>query len=89
LSSTLSPSYLVRDIKKDSSIWIKTLDSQLSNFHWQQGYGAFSVSPSHVDALVGYIDNQEEHHKKESFKDQFRRLCQKYGLQLDEQYVWD
>lgn len=89
LASTLSPAYLVRDIKKDSSIWIKTLDSQLRDFHWQQGYGAFSVSPSHVDGLVGYIENQVDHHKTETFQDEFRRLCQKYNVEIDERYVWD
>ena len=54
------------------------------DFHWQSGYGAFSVSPSHIDALKTYIANQEEHHKQESFQDEFRRLCKKYGVEIDE-----
>ena len=61
----------------------------LNEFHWQQGYGAFSVSPSHVDALKEYIAHQEEHHRRESFQGEFRRLCKKYGLEIDERYVWD
>ena len=69
--------------------WIKDECPELSEFHWQAGYGAFSVSPSHVDGLVEYIANQVEHHKAESFQDEFRRLCEKYGVVIDERYVWD
>ena len=58
-------------------------------FQWQNGYGAFSASPSHVRALTHYISNQAEHHQAESFQDEFRRLCRKYGLDIDERYVWD
>ena len=61
----------------------------LGGFYWQRGYGAFSVSPSHVDPLVQYIKRQQEHHKQESFKDELRRLCAKYELEIDERYVWD
>ena len=80
---------LIRDMKRDSSKWVKTEQSRLADFHWQQGYRAFSISPSHVDALSRYIANQEEHHRRETFQDEFRRLCEKYGLQIDERYVWD
>jgi putative transposase len=82
-------SSLVRDLKRDSSKWIKDTRPSLNDFHWQGGYGAFSISPSHVSGLTNYIVNQEEHHKTESFQDEFRRLCVKYGLVIDEQYVWD
>jgi hypothetical protein len=51
---------------------------RLADFHWQAGYGAFSVSPAHLGALQEYIPNQEEHHRQESFQDEFRRLCRKY-----------
>ncbi len=80
---------LMRDLKRDSSSWIKTQDPKLADFHWQAGYGAFSVSPSHVDALVRYIENQEEHHRRETFQDEFRRLCKLYGVEMDERYVWE
>ena len=80
---------LVRDLKRDSSKWVKEERPDLSGFYWQAGYGAFSVSPSHVAALKDYILHQEEHHRRETFQDEFRRLCKKYGLEIDERYVWD
>ena len=89
LSKTLDVSTLIRELKRDSSKWIKQVNPRLAQFHWQQGYGAFSVSPAHVEALINYIDSQEEHHRRESFQDEFRRLCQKYGVEIDERYVWD
>jgi REP element-mobilizing transposase RayT len=89
LSKTLDVAALVREIKRDSSKWIKDQNPRLGDFHWQNGYGAFSISPSHVETLEEYIRNQEEHHRRESFQDEFRRLCAKYGLQIDERYVWD
>jgi putative transposase len=88
-SKTMSISDFLHDLKISSSTWVKTLDSSLANFHWQNGYGAFSISPVHVENVKTYILNQEEHHKKESFKDEFRRLCKKYGVEIDERYVWD
>jgi len=89
LSKTLDVSALIRELKRDSSKWIKTQDHELNDFQWQEGYGAFSVSPAHVDPLIEYITNQVEHHRRESFQDEFRRLCQKYGVEINEQYVWD
>ncbi len=86
---TVEVADLIRDMKRDCSKWVKTEQSRLGGFHWQRGYGAFSISPSHVDALKKYIADQEEHHRRETFQDEFRRLCQKYGLKLDERYVWD
>ena len=80
---------LLRDLKRDSSIWIKSEMPSLAEFHWQSGYGAFSVSPSHVDELIRYIANQEQHHRKETLQDEFRRICRKYGVPLDERYAWD
>ncbi len=55
----------------------------------QKGYGAFSVSPSHVEALQNYIADQVEHHRKEDFKEEFRRLLKKYNVEYNEKYVWD
>jgi REP element-mobilizing transposase RayT len=80
---------LLRELKRASSLWIKEQFRDLAGFHWQQGYGAFSVSPSHVEALVGYIGNQQAHHAQVSFQDEFRQLCRKYGLEIDERYVWN
>jgi REP element-mobilizing transposase RayT len=89
LSKTLDVASLVREMKRDSSKWIKAEKPRLAEFHWQSGYGAFSVSPSHVPQLKEYIANQEEHHRRESFQNEFRRICAKYGLEIDERYVWD
>ncbi len=89
LAKTLDVSALIRELKRDSSKWIKAENPRLADFQWQEGYGAFSVSPSHVEALIEYIANQVEHHRQESFQDEFRRLCKKYGVPIDGRYVWD
>lgn len=86
LAKTLSVANLVRELKRESSKWLKP---EVAEFQWQQGYGAFSVSPSHVDALKGYIQNQQEHHRTETFQDELRRLTRKYGVEFDERYVWE
>ena len=84
LSKTISISELVRELKRESSKWLKPT---IATFQWQQGYGAFSVSPSHVDGLKDYIRNQQEHHTTETFQDELRRLLRKYGVEFDERYV--
>jgi putative transposase len=89
LSKTIEIAELLRELKRDSSKWIKDECPSLPEFHWQSGYGAFSISPSHVPALTAYIANQSEHHRRESFQDEFRRLCRKHGVEIDERYVWD
>jgi len=89
LGKTSDIADLIRDLKRDSSKWIKAEQPALEDFYWQQGYGAFSISPSHVEPLKEYIANQEEHHRHETFQEEFRRLCKKFGLEIDERYVWD
>lgn len=89
LGKTIEVATLIREVKRGSSLWIKVQRKDLQDFHWQDGYGAFSVSPSHVPDLKEYIANQEEHHRRESFQDEFRRICKKYGVEIDERYVWD
>lgn len=76
-------------LKKDSSKFIKTLSSELTDFHWQDGYGLFSVSPSHCPAVREYILNQEAHHRKETFQEEFLRILKKYRANYDERYLWD
>jgi REP element-mobilizing transposase RayT len=88
LGKTIDISTLIRETKKDSSEWVKS-ELSIPNFYWQSGYGAFSISPGHVEQLTDYIANQEDHHRRESFQDEFRRLCKKYGLEIDERYVWE
>jgi putative transposase len=80
---------VIGEIKTGTSKWIKTMGSQYSDFHWQSGYGAFSVSQSKRPALFRYIQNQEEHHRVVSYQDEFRRLCELHGVAIDERYVWD
>jgi REP element-mobilizing transposase RayT len=89
LGRLLSVAELLRELKRESSKWLKTRSVELSEFHWQDGYGAFSISPGHVPDLRHYIENQEEHHRKESYQDEFRRSLRKYGIEFDERYVWD
>ena len=69
--------------------WIKKKDPDLKKFQWQGGYGIFSVSQSNVEQVKRYIANQEEHHKKMTFKDEFREICRRHGIEIDERYVWD
>ena len=89
MSRTQTVADLVRDIKRTSSSWLKQQSEDTVNFHWQSGYGVFSISPSHVDALKEYILRQEEHHQGISFQDEFRHIAQKYGIKYDERYMWD
>ena len=89
LGRTIAVADLVRELKRDSSKWLKEQSPDLGEFHWQDGYGAFSVSPSHVAQLTEYIKNQQKHHQTESFQDEFRRLLKKYGIDYDERYIWD
>ena len=89
LNKTMTIADLVRELKRESSQWIKMKGPALADFYWQSGYGAFSVSPGHVEVLREYIANQVEHHRTETFQDELRRLLTKYGVQWDERYVWD
>jgi putative transposase len=89
LAKTSDVASLIRELKRDSTKWIKAELPDLSDFCWQEGYAAFSVSPSHAEALKHYIATQMEHHRRETFQEEFRRICEKYGVDIDERYVWD
>jgi putative transposase len=89
LGRTISVADLVQELKRESSKWVKTKSNALADFHWQNGYGAFSLSPAHVEAVQQYIETQEEHHRTVTFQDEFRKLLAKYHLEWDERYVWD
>jgi hypothetical protein len=69
--------------------WVARWWTRLAGFHWQAGYGIFSVSPGHKEAVIQYIAGQREHHRAVSFQDEYRRLLEKYAIQYDERYVWD
>lgn len=89
LSKKHAPMKVLEVLKKDSSKFVKTLEVNFREFHWQDGYGLFSVSPSHFQAVREYILNQEEHHKKETFQEEFLRVLKKYRADYDERYLWD
>jgi putative transposase len=75
---TSSPAKIIEAIKTGSSKWIKTKLPETPGFHWQSGYGAFSISPSHRPALEGYIAAQREHHRQTTFQEEYRQLLKKY-----------
>ena len=89
LSRTVTIAELVEEAKKSPSKWVKDQGPQYREFFWQSGYGAFSVSQSNVEQVRAYIATQEEHHRKVSFQDEFRALCRKHGVEIDERYAWD
>jgi REP element-mobilizing transposase RayT len=88
-SRTLSMAQIVEEVKTSSSKWIKKKGTIYAGFHWQSGYGAFSVGQSNVDATVRYIQNQAEHHRKSTFQEEYRRFLHRYRVAYDERYVWD
>jgi REP element-mobilizing transposase RayT len=89
LSRNYSISSIVKEVKRTSSSWIKTVERRYSKFRWQAGYGAFSVSQSHVAQVRNYISRQEQHHRRKTFQDEFRAFLKKYQIEYDERYVWD
>ena len=88
-AKTVSLSEVVRLVKTNSSKWIRQKNGPLVPFDWQDGYGAFSISQSHVEKVRQYIATQAEHHAKVDFMDEFRRLCSIYDAPIDERFVWD
>lgn len=89
LSKKIALMKLLEEIKSHSSKWIKTKGKDYENFYWQDGYGAFSVKPSEIDAVIKYIANQHEHHNKKSFQNEYRAILKKFNVDYDERYVWD
>jgi len=78
---------LLQDIKGDSSGWINKKGFINGKFKWQEGYGAFSYSHSHIDRVVQYIINQEKHHKKNTFREEYISLLNKFSIDYDERYI--
>jgi putative transposase len=89
LSRTFEPAAMVKELKRGSSLWLKTKGPELYGFTWQNGYGIFSIGYSQIESVRNYIAGQEEHHKQVSFQDEFRQLLQRYEIKFDERYVWD
>jgi len=88
-SRTITIAELVETLKTSSSKWLKSKSSELAEFGWQRGYAVFSVGPGDLDLLIHYIDHQEEHHMRKSFKEEYSAFLTKYGVPFDERYVWD
>jgi REP element-mobilizing transposase RayT len=87
LKAVHAPADVVRDIKSASSRWFHD-DLGFRQFGWQDGYGAFSVSASHINRVKRYIANQEKKHRKCSFKEEYIDFLEKYGIEYDERFLW-
>ena len=88
LHPTQSISSLVQNVKTESSKWIKAKKFCMAPFAWQDGFAAFSYSKSHVDRVIRYIQNQETHHKKETFLNEYRRMLKAFEVEYDERYLF-
>ena len=80
---------MVEAIKTSSNAWIKKSQLSRSKFEWQRGYGAFSLSRSQLDRVVNYILNQEEHHRKKSFREEYLEILKKNDIKFKDEYLFD
>lgn len=88
LSKKMALSQLMEEIKKSSSKWIKTKGAAFKTFGWQDGYGAFTIGESQVEAVQKYIAGQKERHKKLTFEEELVAILKKYRVPYDERYLW-
>ena len=86
LRSTHRLDYFIRDVKSSSSEWVHV--ELEKKFEWQTGYGAFSVSPNAMDQVKRYVLNQEEHHRRKTFQEEYLELLKLSGVEYDERYLW-
>ena len=86
---TQSIASLVQNVKAESSKWVKDRKFCTSPFAWQEGYGAFSYSKSHVPDVIRYIQNQEAHHQKETFLEEYKKILKAFEIEYDEQYIFN
>jgi len=89
LKPTVSISELMKTVKAKSSKYINDNNFLLDRFEWQVGYGAFSYSQSHINRVYKYIENQEEHHRKKSFKEEYLKYLDEYKIPFEERYVFE
>ncbi len=89
MPTTVSISKGIQLIKGGSSAWIHATFPDMGHFAWQEGYGAFSVSVSHLADTKTYIENQEEHHRVKSFQEEYLAFLKRHGIAYDEKYLWD
>ena len=87
LSKKITIIKFLEEIKKSSSKWMKTQAEMFGNFYWQNGYGIFSVNPSQIQVVKNYILNQEEHHRKKTFKTEYLAFLKKYNVDYNEKYL--
>jgi REP element-mobilizing transposase RayT len=80
---------IVKEVKTETSKWLKLQPTCTREFSWQAGYGIFSVSESNIEAVKQYIAEQEKHHRRMTYQEELRELCRRHGLELDERYAWD
>jgi len=85
---TQSISDLMQDVKGSSSKWINEKKFLKVKFEWQEGYGAFSYSKSHVQKIINYVNNQEKHHAKQTFRDEYIEFLKKFDIEYDERYIF-
>ena len=89
LKPSISISDLVRDIKAGSSKFITDRNFVKGKFNWQEGFGAFSYSKSQIDSVIQYILNQEEHHKKKTFKEEYIDFLKRFEIEYQEKYLFE
>lgn len=89
LSKKIPLTKLMEEVKSHSSKWIKTRGAEFESFYWQNGYGAFSVNPTELEIVKNYVFNQEEHHKRKTFQEEFLAFLKKYNVEYNDKYVWD
>ena len=88
IGKNVKPVDLIAKIKTTSSSFVKTLGADYRNFYWQGGYGMFSVAPTRVADVSSYIERQMEHHRKQTFRDEFLAFLSRYEIEYDERYIW-
>ena len=86
MSRTVTIADWIKEVKRVSSVHMK---KSVPEFGWQNGYGAFSVDRSSMEAVRAYVANQEEHHRSVSFQEEYREFLREHGIEWDERYVWD
>ena len=94
LSRTRTIAEVVGAAKRGTSEWVKQQswargNSDFAQFHWQKGYGGFSVSESQIPMVTAYIDGQAEHHRRVTFQEEYREFLKRHNAEFDERYVWD
>jgi REP element-mobilizing transposase RayT len=89
LPSTITIADFVNAVKANSSRWVHENFRNRRGFAWQEGYGAFSVSKSVEHQVIDYINHQQEHHRKHTFKEEYLSFLDKYDVDYDERYLWD